>query len=71
MTIKWNLLLSENSFFPQITEFNNDFSIESRLYIFTKEKNSVFTYDTHENEWCRKYLPSKMVSYTCVQKPCF
>ena len=56
-------------FFPQITWFINVFSIGSKLVFFNNRKKSVFFYDMLKNECCRKYLPSKLAAYTCVQVP--
>ena len=53
------------------TRFIDVFSVGSKLVFFNNNKKSVFTYDMLENEWCRKYLPSKMARYTCVQVPWF
>ena len=56
-------------FFPLLTWFINVFSFGSKLVFFNNRRKSVFTYDMLENEWSRKYLPSKMAAYTCVQVP--
>ena len=60
-----------SSFLPPLTRFIDVFSVGSKLVFFNNKKKSVFTYDMVENEWCRKYLPSKMSCYTCVQVPWF
>ena len=68
---KFVIFKEPHLFFPQLTETINIFSIGSKLVFFINRKKSVFTYDVLENEWRRKYLPSKMAGYTCVQVPWF
>ena len=68
---KFVIFKQPHLFFPQLTETINVFSIGSKLVFFINRKRSVFTYDVLENELRRKYLPSKMAGYTCVQVPWF
>ena len=57
-------------YFQRETWLKYVFSIGNKLIFFHSRKKSVFTYDTLENKWCKKYLQSKMGYYfTCVQIP--
>ena len=68
-TNKFVIFKEPSLFFPPLTGFINVFSIGCKLVFFNNGKKSVFTYDMLKNEWSRKYLPSKMTAYTCVQVP--